>query len=37
MSEDGGAGMSGDFHHGDWQRTPFDGTQGLFVIEARAL
>ena len=37
MSEGGGAGMSDDFHPGDWQRTPFDGTQGFFVIEARAV
>lgn len=31
------AGFAVDAVHGDWQRTPFDGTQGLFVIEARAL
>ena len=23
--------------HGDWQRTPFDGTQGFFVVEVRAI
>ncbi|MGW9003563.1 class I SAM-dependent methyltransferase [Brevibacterium casei] len=31
------AGFAVDAVHGDWQRAPFDGTQGFFVIEALAV